>query len=228
MIKEISLNKEEWSTYHHKVDLDKDAIHIFKIEAEKYYDHIQFNYKDVLSEIELQKANRFLIRKDKEKFIARKHSLRSILSKFVPIQPVQLQFHYQNNKKPAIDGIEFNSTHSGNLILIAVGSSAIGIDIEFVNPDFDFQALTPSCFSKEEQVFIHSPTTFYTLWTRKEAILKASGEGLIEKMQGISCLNNDVRRENVGYEMQTFSIDQYIFSIAAIPQNQQLYFWRFY
>jgi 4'-phosphopantetheinyl transferase len=228
MNKEISLSNAKWGIYNDKVEFDKNAVHIFKIEAGKYYDNIQFSYKDILSDIELAKANRFLIKRDREKFISRRHSLRSILSKFVFIQPAQLQFHQSGNKKPAIEGIEFNSTHSEDLILIAVNSSAIGIDLEFINPDFDFGALIPSCFNREEQVFISSPTKFYTLWTRKEAILKASGEGLIEKMQDFSCLNNDVLRQNVCYEIKTFSMHQYIFSMAGIPQNQLLCFWNFY
>lgn len=228
MIREITLDKAEWNSYHDKLDFNQNAVHIFKIEADKYYNSIQFNYSDILSDSELMKADRFYTKKNRARFIARKHSLRSILSKFVFIQPAQLQFHLSVNKKPAINKIEFNSTHSENFILIALNSSAIGIDIEFVNPNFDFETLLPSCFNREEQVFINSPTTFYMLWTRKEAILKASGEGLIEEMQEINCLNNDVLRKNIRYEIKTYSIYQYIFSIAVIPQNQQIYFWSVY
>ena len=227
MSEEISISCAEWSEYNDKRDLDKDAIHIFKIEADEYYNSIQFNYQDILSDSELTKANRFLTKKDKESFISRRHSLRSILSKFISAQPAGFQFHQSGNKKPAIEGVEFNSTHSENLILIALSSSTIGIDIECVNPDFDFKTLVPACFSKEERVFIGSPSAFYTLWTRKEAILKATGEGLIEKMQDINCLKNDVIRNNVCYGIKTYRMHEYIFSIAMTAQNQQLFFWNF-
>lgn len=228
MINEISLDKAEWNNYHDKLDLNQDAIHIFKIEADKYYNSIQFNYENILSDIELAKSDRFFTKKNRERYVASKHSLRSILSKFVFIQPVELQFYHTGNKKPAINGIEFNSTHSENVILIVLNSSSIGIDVEFANPAFDFSTLLPTCFSKEEQVFINSPATFYLLWTRKEAILKATGEGLIEKMQEINCLNKDVLRKNIRYEIKSYCIDQYIFSVAFVPQNQQVCFWSFY
>lgn len=218
MIGQASLNKADWEKYDGTSELQKDTVYVFKVMADNYYGYISFDYEAILSDAELEKSSRFLNRKDAERYIACRHSLRHILSGFILHSPASIQFGTSGNKKPAVDGIEFNISHSGNLILIAVSQTAVGIDIELVVPDFDYNLLLDSSFSARERLGINSPFGFYELWTRKEALLKASGEGLTDGMNEFECLDNLVLRKGLDYELTSFRTDQqYVFSIAAAP-----------
>ena len=227
MISKASLNKSDWKKYGGIPDLSQDRVHIFKVVVDSYYHHIRLGYEAVLSDEELEKSSRFLNRKDAERYIACRHSVRRILSGFVQRASASIQFTNSGNKKPAVDGIEFNISHSGNLILVAVGQTAVGIDIELVMPDFDFSLLLDSSFSARERLHIGSKLSFYEFWTRKEAVLKASGEGLTDGMNEFECLDNLVLRKGLSYELKTFRTDeQYIFSLAS-PVDKLLCFFDF-
>lgn len=218
MIRKATLNKSDWEKYDGIPDLSQDQVYVFKVMADSYYHYIRFGYEAILSDAELEKSGRFLNRKDMERYIASRYSLRHILSGFVLHSPASIQFGTSGNKKPAVDGIEFNISHSGNLILIAVSRTAVGIDVELVVPDFDFSLLLDSSFSARERLGISSPFGFYELWTRKEALLKASGEGLTDGMNEFECLDSLVLRKGLDYELNSFRTDQqYVFSVAAEP-----------
>lgn len=224
-----SLNNNEWKIYDSTQELAKDATHIFKIVIDKYYKGLPSNYAAILSEEERAKAKRFVNKKDTERFIVSRHALRSILAKFLLRDPAAISFHQSGNKKPATEGIEFNSTHSQNIILVAVSPLAVGIDIEFIDPGFDFSILKADCFSPEEQQQINSHQRFYALWTRKEAILKATGEGLLDDLKAVACLDSTIVRKNLPFHITTYPIEQqYIFSLATVAHGQQVYFWSFY
>lgn len=230
MIKAISLDHSKWKIFDDKNYFHKEAIHIFRISAIDYYNIVRFSYDEILSDLEMAKASRFIKKDDAERFIASKHSLRFILSKFISAAPAAIQFQQFGNKKPIVNGIEFNMTHSKNLILIAVGPSSIGIDIEYVNSNFDYGILVHNCFSPEEQRYINSQLTFYRSWTRKEALLKATGEGITNQMQEITCMDKQTSRLGKEYEIKTFHMEeqQYVFSIAATALvDKDLNFWSF-
>ena len=82
--------------------------------------------------------------------------------------------------KPYMPGaeVQYNLSDSGDRILIAVSRQAVGIDVEYVKPKFYYDTILPLNFTQEEIDFISggdSSNRFFMLWTRKEAILKATG-----------------------------------------------------
>ena len=203
------------------------AIHIFKLEIDQYSDQTGDKLFSVLSPAEQIKSNRFLKKTDQIRYATTRHALRVILSKFTGIPPELIEFHKTGNKKPAINGVEFNVSHSGNISLIGVSTSALGIDVEYVNPDFDFSTLINTCFNVEEQLHIKLPEDFYLLWTRKEALLKNTGEGLSNELYEVTCMAPFALRDGIRYEIKSFSTEQYIFSLSSISHQQSLYFWNF-
>jgi 4'-phosphopantetheinyl transferase len=217
----------EWRVFNKIAISDPNAIHIFKLEIDTYSDKVGEKELSILSVAEQNKSNRFLRETDKIRYMITKHALRHILSTFTLIPPRLIEFDQKANKKPAINGIEFNVTHSENLILIAVSSFAVGIDIEYVNPDFDFSPLIDSCFNIEEQIHIKSAKDFYLLWTRKEALLKNTGEGLSDQLNEVTCMDCNTIRHGIEYEIKSFSTGQYIFSLSTVYNQQQLQFWNF-
>ena len=78
----------------------------------------------------------------------------------------------------------FNLSHTDNLILIAIANSPVGVDVEKNERNADKEAIIKHFFSDREQhSFFSQPENqrqlaFVKGWTRKEAILKATGEGL--------------------------------------------------
>lgn len=223
LIPDIDWQTVEW-------DLDLGKIHIFKVNVAEKFTGISAHYKSILSDLEILKADKYFQSADRERFITSKYFLRIILSKFLNISPNKLAFDFQNNKKPQLNGIEFNVSHSGAIILITVSNRPIGIDVELTSKSFDFKSLLDLCFHPDERehLSITDKNTFYTFWTRKEALLKATGEGLIDNLKSISTINNSIKRKNNFYELKSFLIQEdYIASIAyQLPSTDSFRFWK--
>lgn len=138
---------------------------------------------------ELQRAARFQFPVHKNRFVASRVWLRSVLAQFTNSSPTSLQFEQHPLGKPFLvepkTGLEFNFSRSEmNCICAATQGCKIGIDIENVRPlsdmhataltifdDADFRAW--STLDNQEQQF-----AFFRSWTRKEAIAKANGAGI--------------------------------------------------
>ncbi|WP_316814878.1 4'-phosphopantetheinyl transferase family protein [Pedobacter nyackensis] len=225
-------SRDDWELWTNKSCINRLENHLFKVSTSQYFSKIIHLYKQILSKDELYKASRYFHQKDRETFIVTRYFLRTVLPTFITnLKTSEIQFHYSGNKKPAIDGIEFNVSHSGDYVFIAVSPNPIGIDIESIDSKFDYPPMLNELFNIEEQFFITSgknkPLNFYALWTRKEAILKASGEGLIDQLNELNVLNEYITRNEMNYKLDTFNLDdmKYVFTLAL--SNMQLTkFWR--
>jgi 4'-phosphopantetheinyl transferase len=219
----------QWDPFYNGSDIDaKNAIHIFKINIHEQYARIKSYYKDFLTEEELDKADRFLKGQDKERYIVTRYSLRSILSEYTLTKPQEVRFYQVANKKPAIAEINFNLSHSQNYLLIATSPVSVGIDIEFINQSFMYRTFLQDCFDIHERAFILNSEDFYLLWTRKEAVLKASGEGLTDDLYQLNCLEDLSMRNHTRYLLKSFQIDKhYIMSLATEVEWKKIYFWNY-
>ncbi|SMC95725.1 4'-phosphopantetheinyl transferase family protein [Pedobacter nyackensis] len=222
-----------WLTFKKEACLIKDReTHLFKIEVDTYFDLIQDTYIDILNDQEITKASRFLKTKDAESYIVTRYVLRNLLAHFVLIPPADIHFHFSSDKKPKVDGIEFNISHSGNFIIIAISLAPIGIDIEFINQNFDFDPLMNAIFNEEESSLINKNADrllwFYVLWTRKEAILKASGEGLTEDLTKLNVVAPIVGRFDTYFEVKSLLLDQnYVIGLATEVPDSTIHYWNF-
>lgn len=121
-------------------------------------------------------------------------------------------FEYLEGGKPVIKGhheIHFNFSHSGNVALCAIDSQPVGADVE--TPRKITPSLIAYTMNDEEQAEIASApeslSAFLALWTRKEALLKLTGEGIRNDLKSVL--------EHSGkYIFETISTDNYIYSIA--------------
>jgi len=227
----LLLNKEYWIDYN-KMDLlsiDK-YIYLFKINIDQNYNLIDPNL--VLSKEELSKAGRFLKYEDKKRYIVSKYFLRTLLSNFVKLEPSEIKYHFIGNKKPAIDDVNFSMSHSGNFIIIGLDTMPIGVDIEYINIQFGFDDIIQNLFSENEKSFINNGSdrnlNFYTLWTRKEALLKATGEGLIDDLHQLDMLEKTIDRNQKKFEIRScLTKEQYIISFATNKSDKKLLFLQF-
>jgi 4'-phosphopantetheinyl transferase len=117
--------------------------------------------------------------------------LRAILGRYLNVAPASVRFVYGLHGKPSLaadfaaSDIQFNLSHAGELAVVAVARTrAVGVDVEEVRPLPDLEAMARRYFAaRETRALLALPAaqqheSFYRNWTRREACLKARGDGL--------------------------------------------------
>ncbi len=151
----------------------------------------QSYFESLLAEDEIDRANRFHFHKDRERFVAGRGMLRVILSSYVGVPPGEIIFTYGSRGKPGLQpqvglsGIEFNLAHSHGMAIYAITQDrSVGVDIESIQGNFPIEDIAKNFFSVAEISALQAlPITlrteaFFKCWTRKEAFIKALGDGL--------------------------------------------------
>lgn len=164
--------------------LNNDDLHVWLVSVKDFIAKID-NFWSILSKTEKTRANRFVFPEHKERFIIVHGILRQLLAKYLHTKPEDLSFITNKYGKPKIDNINFNISHSRDLGLLAFAkNSAVGVDIEFINKNFMNLDIAERFFSAHEVQTLSKlpvaerPQAFFNCWTRKEAFIKAIGEGL--------------------------------------------------
>jgi 4'-phosphopantetheinyl transferase len=143
----------------------------------------------LLSPDELTRMGRFHFDKDRSNFLFCRSMLRMVLASYLGIFPEELIFAYSDHGKPSLARqsvhLDFNMSHSNGDLLIATSlGRKIGVDLEWVRHDLDVYEIAQRFFSAAENKALHAMPdrscydTFFSCWTRKEAFVKARGEGL--------------------------------------------------
>jgi 4'-phosphopantetheinyl transferase len=146
---------------------------------------------ETLSASERTRAERFQFDRDRDRFIARRGLLRAVLGQYLRVDPAQIEFSYEDRGKPSPAGnvgsepIHFSLSHSDGVALFAfTRSRPLGIDVERVRPIAEMGQVTAKFFSARENAMLNTLPAeqrieaFFNCWTRKEAYLKATGEGI--------------------------------------------------
>jgi 4'-phosphopantetheinyl transferase len=140
-----------------------------------------------LSEDEKERAAQFHFAADRDRFIASHGCLRGILARYLHCEPHQFRFSTNSHRKPSLYGhnVEFNLSHSGDFALIAIAQERkVGVDVERIRSGISSHVIAQQYFSSSEFEELQSlpleqrETAFFTCWTRKEAYIKAQGQGL--------------------------------------------------
>ena len=157
------------------------SLNISPLEEQKYC--------TLLCSLEMQRANRFHLIKHKTRFIAAHGILRTILSLYCNIDAKELVFTESEYGKPCFSfpnktELQFNMSHSGVMsVYIITKTKLVGIDIEEIKNNKNYIDIAHRFFSQEEyEKIISLPQqeqchAFYQIWSRKEALLKAIGQG---------------------------------------------------
>lgn len=142
----------------------------------------------VLIDEERARAHRFRGAGLKRRFVTGRATLRAILGAYLSVEPSRVVFTYGLHGKPVAvgaRGLEFNLAHSGGIALCALTpGSPLGVDVEALRPMENAERIIARYFTPREQADFLShaagdrQAAFYRGWTRKEAFLKATGEGL--------------------------------------------------
>jgi 4'-phosphopantetheinyl transferase len=145
-------------------------------------------FERLLGPDELSRASRFRYEHLRRSFILARASLRILLSQYLGTAPSVVRFSYGSQGKPSVLGsarLRFNTSHSGSLVLIAFTQDCeIGVDLERIRPLTLMHEIATRFFSKQEADELMAlpleerDRGFFRCWTRKEAYVKALGQGL--------------------------------------------------
>lgn len=160
----------------------------------------------LLSSDESTRAARYHFEKDRRIYEAGHVLIRKILSHYTAIDASKLQLTPIVNTKPELLNapfhIRFNISHSGNKILVAVGfASEVGIDVEKIIPDFDTDGFAEANYHQHEVAHLKllknndETDYFYQIWTRKEAWLKLTGEGVNDKLKELDFSGKEMKTD---------------------------------
>jgi 4'-phosphopantetheinyl transferase len=142
-----------------------------------------------LSIDERERAARFVFPRDRNCFVAGRAFLRLLLAQYLATDAASLRFRYGPHGKPALaddrSGLSFNLAHTDSLAVCALARHGdVGVDVERVRPIPDAEGVAHSFVSPREAAELASVPeparhrAFFNAWTRKEAFLKALGDGL--------------------------------------------------
>jgi 4'-phosphopantetheinyl transferase len=179
-----------WRTPPDTLSLGDDDVHVWRVRLNQSASRLR-SVLHILAADEHDRAERFYFHKDRERFIVARGALRAILSCYLNLEPRHLSFGYGPYGKPALardsdgDALRFNVSHSHGLALVAVTRGReIGVDLERISAEAANEQIAERFFSPREIIKLRSLPTdrqteaFFHCWTRKEAYIKARGEGL--------------------------------------------------
>jgi 4'-phosphopantetheinyl transferase len=179
-----------WRSPPDSLTLGRDEVHLWRASMNCTAAQVEI-LKHTLSAEELRRAGRYRFKKDREHFIVARGLLRTILGRYLEMDPRQVRFCYGAHGKPALevergeDTLSFNLSHSNGLALFAVSRGReLGIDLEYVQAHLADDQITERFFSPREVALLRGlpkdvqREAFFIFWTRKEAFIKATGKGL--------------------------------------------------
>ena len=206
------------------------------------YSNLTKDLVHFLNPEERSRSERYYKEKDRNQFIICRAILKFILAAYTKLEAKSIHFDYHFNKKPYLSShpwLCFNISHSEDFAVIAISLNKIGVDIEYLSKDFTFTDLLPDIFDNNEVLAIQNAEnkkhTFYTLWTRKEALVKGFGKGIDDDFKNIPSLDGDhmidskLVKNTENWQVCSFELDDYYLGaiafegLATISKNLVLY-----
>lgn len=166
--------------------LSQDEVHVWCARLESPAARLG-DFERMLVDVERQRAGRFHFDADRQRYIVQHGLLRWLIGRYLGPDGAPARLVINPYGKPSLPGslLRFNQSASGDVGLFAFAwGREVGVDVERVRLDFEHEQIAQSFFSPAEQVVWQSlpteerPRAFFHCWTRKEAYLKAYGQGL--------------------------------------------------
>ena len=174
-----------WKPSSEVTDLDPDEVHVWAARLDAQPEAVLCI---PLSTDERERGRRFHFERDRRRFVVSHGLLRVLLGRYLQVDPAGLVFAYGPRGKPSLAGrdeLRFNLSQSGELALLAFARGCeLGIDIEQERPLPELEDIARNYFSAREGAELlglradEREAAFFRCWTRKEAFIKATGDGL--------------------------------------------------
>ena len=187
---EDNLDALPWHSAPQTLLLHSDEVHVWRTALDVPESQGR-NLWDTLTADECQRAERYIFERDRAHFVVARGLLRVLLGRYLRQEPQSLRFTYGPHGKPALatntggGALCFNVSHSHGLALYAVTRGReLGVDVESIRPEVVQEKIAEHFFSPHEVAVLRAlptplqATAFFACWTRKEAYIKATGDGL--------------------------------------------------
>jgi 4'-phosphopantetheinyl transferase len=172
------------------VKLQPGEVHVWFARLERTPARLT-RMRTILNPEEMARADRFLMEVHRNRFIAARALLRDLLAGYLSQPPEAIRFAYNEWGKPALapgfaaSDLRFNLSHSQNLAMYAfVLDRDVGVDLEMIRAEVANERVAENFFSRWEVETLRAlppelqVEAFFNCWTRKEAYVKARGQGL--------------------------------------------------
>lgn len=175
----------------------KTTVDVWRIELDSDLNHDPgVNLDSILSAEERARAERFIFSRDASRFRLCRAMLRIGLAWYLQKPPMEIALTTKGRGKPCLaepSSLHFNVSHSDGLGLIAFTTAGeVGIDVEATQRDFQVLDIAAANFTRNEEAIIAAAQTqqeqadiFLQFWTRKEAVLKAAGCGILRGLNTV-------------------------------------------
>ena len=187
-VRAAGADRQSWQCGPVSPEISPNDLHIWRVSLDARW---SWSFDEALSLDDRMRADRFRFDSDRRRFCVARASLKLILGRYLKAKPGRLQLDVGDYGKPFLNdrktsqGIRFNLSHSHRMALIAIARDReVGVDIEFMRPNFVTDEVVKHFFSPAEVKAFSTITpafkaqSFFNCWTRKEAYIKARGEGL--------------------------------------------------
>lgn len=184
-------------------------------------------WQDLLSEEETARVARYRLALDRKTFIAGRGVVREVAAAMACVPESFIRILTMEKGKPYVDGmqdrLQFSLSHSSEYLAILwhLGPEPVGVDIEKLRNEFDYSGVVLHYFSDREQQHIQSTQDFFKFWTRKEALLKARGTGLVDDLKGVEVYQLETSHTGMATILISLFSEQTVVS-CAIPQGLPL------
>jgi 4'-phosphopantetheinyl transferase len=210
------------------------------------------SYERLLSTDEKERDSHFIFQRDKNRFIMRHGILRTLLGTYLDITPDRIRLQHGKNGKPSlmdsygVKQVNFSLSHSEDTAVFAFSNQCeLGIDIEKIRNIPEMEKIFEQYFSAKEHETFRLLTknkrreAFFNCWTRKEAYIKATGNGLYTPLDSfdVSLVPGEPARllrvegnpDNV-FPWSMYSIEDipgFKGALAFKGHNQEIYTWQY-
>jgi 4'-phosphopantetheinyl transferase len=223
--------------------LSADEVHLWHANLD---DHAAEHFRPLLAEDEIARADRFHFAKDRNHYVVARGLLRTLLAAYLGVGSTELRFVYAEKGKPSLEpgqsgAINFNLAHSRARAIYAFSRGReLGVDLEFIREDVEGEQIAERFFSPWEIEQLRTvpaelrKQAFFNCWTRKEAYIKARGEGLSMPLdefdvslvpgEAAALLRNHKEPDEVGrWAMQSVSVPEgYVAALVVEGRDWQL------
>lgn len=206
--------------------LASDEVHLWQADLTLSVERLEFLAETLTAE-EQERAARFRFPEHRDRYVAGRGLLRELLGAYLNRSAAALRFSQGVHGKPALCGVDaaaglhFNLSHSGDRALYAVARRELGVDLECLDRSVTYAAVAERVCTPREwaafqaQPLERLPETFFTCWTRKEAIAKALGGGLASGLRTLDVCFQDSAESGGRIKLQ--DTQRRIWSVLTVP-----------
>lgn len=219
---------------------EHSAVKIYKIHLPSNYTNISI-LKKHLTIAELKRSERYHFQQDRDRFIICRAFLKLLLSDHLDLDSNKIVIATDENKKPFLPShpkVFFNVSHTLEYGLIAISQYPVGIDVEYIDRKMNHLETASLLFKTNDLNILDSSNDkirlFFTYWTRKESIVKATGRGIDDNLinipvrDGKHLINANLIKNGTALSVYSFEVDDHHIGSIAMKFTeeavQQLFF----